>query len=77
MKLPTAPRSVTMKSLEDKKLRSVLLGPEEPRSVVDILEIQQDVSVAEHPTNHSYIDSSASLHILFNQELLGGIIQLD
>ena len=30
-------------------------------------------SVAGHPKNRLYIDSAASLHILFNKELLGGL----
>ena len=34
-------------------------------------------SVAGHPKNRLYIDSGASVHILFNQELLEGIQDLD
>ena len=41
------------------------------------METQQDVSVAGHPKNFLYINSRVSIHILFNQELLGGLIQLD
>ena len=49
----------------------------ELRRVVDILKPQQEVSLAGHPKNCFYISSSAFLHILFNRELLGGLIQLD
>ena len=34
-------------------------------------------SVAGHPKNRLYIDSGASVHILFNRELLEGIQDLD
>ena len=34
-------------------------------------------SVAGHPKNRLYIDSGASLHILFNKELMGGLQDLD
>ena len=51
--------------------------PEELSSMIDTLEPQQDVSVAGHPKNHLYMDSGASVHILFNQDLLGGLVQLD
>ena len=34
-------------------------------------------SVAGHPKNQLYIDSGASLHILFNKELMGGLQNLD
>lgn len=51
------------------------LEPEELRSVVDIFETQQDV-MAGHPKDRLYIDSGAFVHILFNQELFKGLIQL-
>ena len=41
------------------------------------MEPQQNVSVAGHPKNHLYIDIGVFVHNLFNQELLGSIIQLD
>ena len=34
-------------------------------------------SVAGHPKNRLYINSGASLHILFNKELMGGLQNLD
>ena len=34
-------------------------------------------SVAGHPKNRLYIDSGASLHILFNKEIMGGLQNLD
>ena len=42
-----------------------------------MLDTQQDVSVAGHPKNHIYINSGEFIHILFNPELLGGLIQQD
>ena len=77
MQLPTAPRSVNMKYPEYKTLRNVPPEPEELRSVIDTFEPQQEVSVARHLKNWLYINSGALEHILFNQELLGGFIQLD
>ena len=68
---------MTTKSPEQKQLRRVLPEPEEPRSVVDTLDTQQDPSVAGHPRNYVYINSRAFVHILFNQELLEDLIQLD
>ena len=41
------------------------------------MEPQRDVIVAGHPNNRLYIDSGASVHILFNPELLSGLVQLD
>lgn len=38
---------------------------------------QHLTSVAGHPKNRIYINSGASIHILFNKELLGGILDLD
>ena len=35
------------------------------------------MSVAGHPEYFLFINSSASLHIIFNRELLGGVIKLD
>ena len=37
---------------------------------------QRMTSVAGHPNNCLYIDSGASLHILFNRELMGGLQNL-
>ena len=51
--------------------------PEESRSGEDTSTPQRLVSVAKHPKNPLYIDSDASLHIIFNRELLGGLIKLD
>ena len=73
----TSPRSVKANISEPKELRSVLPEPEELRSVVDTLEPQGEVNVTAHPKNRLYIDSGASVHILFNRELLGCLIQLD
>ena len=50
---------------------------EELRSGEDNLTPQRLVSVAGHPKNRLYIDSGASVHILLNQELLGGLIKQD
>ena len=51
--------------------------PEESRSGDDALTQQRLASVAGHPKNCLYINSGASIHILFNKELLGGIVNLD
>ena len=51
--------------------------PEESRRGDDPLTPQRLASVAGHPKNRLYIDSGASIHILFNKELLGGIVDLD
>ena len=45
--------------------------------MADTIEPEQDFSVAGHPKNCLYIDSGTFVHIQFNQELLGGLIQLD
>ena len=50
---------------------------EESRSREEALTPQRLVSVAGHPKNCLCIDSSAAIHILFNKELLGGIVDLD
>ena len=62
------------------KTRSVKIQvpePEESRSGDDASTPQRLASVAGHPKNRLYIDSGASIHILFNKELLGGIVDLD
>lgn len=41
------------------------------------MEPQQDIIVARNPKNWLYINSGTSIHILFNQELLEGLIQLE
>ena len=51
--------------------------PEESRSGDDTSTPQRLASVVEHPNNHLYIDSGTSIHILFNKEVLGGIVNLD
>ena len=51
--------------------------PEESRSADDASIPQRLASVAGHPKNCLYIDSGASIHILFNKELLGGIVDLN
>ena len=48
----------------------------EPEELGNV-ETQREVSIAEHPKNCLCIDSGSSVHILFNQELLGGLIELD
>ena len=50
---------------------------EESRSVREASTLQLMISVAGHPKNRLYIDSGASLHILFNKELMGGLQDLD
>ena len=70
-------RSVTIQIPE--KTRSVKVEvpePEEPRRGDDPSTPQLLASVAGHPKNRLYIDSGASIHILFNKELLGGIVNL-
>ena len=62
------------------KTRSVKIQvpePEESRSGDDALTPQRLASMAGHPKNHLYINSGASIYILFNKELLGGIVNLD
>ena len=51
--------------------------PKESRSGKDASTPQRLVSVARHPKNRLYIDSGASLHTIFNRELVGGLIKLD
>jgi len=50
---------------------------EESRSVKEDSTPQRMTSVTGHPKNRLYIDSGASLHILFNKELMGGLVNLD
>ena len=45
--------------------------------MVDASEPQYNVSVTGHPKNRLYINGGASVHILFNWELLGDLIQLN
>ena len=62
------------------KTRSVKVEvPEgkEPRRGDDPSTPQRLASVAGHLKNRLYIDSGASIHILFNKELLGGIVNVD
>ena len=50
---------------------STIFEIRELRSVDNRSTPQQKTSVTGHPKNRLYIDSGASLHILFNNELLG------
>ena len=50
---------------------------EDSRSGEDALTPQRLLSVTGHPKNRIYINSGASLNILFNRELLGGVITLN
>ena len=62
------------------KIRSVKIQvhePEESRSGDDASTPQRLASVAGHLKNRLYINSGASIHILFNKELLGDIVDLD
>ena len=65
--IPEKPRSVKIQTPE----------PEESRSGEDASTPQRLVSVAGHPKNCLFIDSSGSLQIVFNNELLGGLIKLN
>ena len=49
---------------------------DESRSVEEASTPQHMTSVAENPKNWVYIDSGASIHILFNKELIGGVVNL-
>ena len=51
--------------------------PEESRSGKDASTSQRLVIVARNPKNHLYINRGTSLHIIFNRELLGGLIKLN
>ena len=51
--------------------------PEESRSGDNPSTPQRLASVAGYLKNHQYIDRGASIHILFNKELLDGIVDLD
>ena len=53
---------------------STISNIQELRSVNDSSTPQRMTSVAGHPKNRLYIDSGASLHILFNKELLGNLM---
>ena len=50
---------------------------EELKKVTDTTETQQDTSVSGHPKNCLYIDNGAFIYVLFKQELVEGLIQLD
>ena len=63
-----------------KKPRSVKIQTPEPKesgSGEDASTPQRQVSVTGHPKNCLCIDSGASLHIIFNRELLEGLIKLN
>ena len=62
------------------KTRSVKIQvpePEESRSGDDALTPQRLASAAGHSKNRLYINSGVSIHILFNKELLGGVVNLN
>ena len=63
--IPDKPMSVKIQTPE----------PEESKSGEGASTPQRLVSVAGHLKNHVFIDSGASLHIIFNRELLGGLIK--
>ena len=67
LQIPEKPRSVKVQTPE----------PEESRSEEDTSTPQRLASVARHQKNCLYNDSGASLHIIFNKELLRGLIKLD
>ena len=50
---------------------------EKLRSGKESLTPQRMASVTGHPKNRLYIDSVASIHILFNKELMGGLVNLN
>ena len=50
---------------------------EESMSMKEASTPQRMASVAEHPKNCIYIDSGTSIHILFNKELMGGLVNLN
>ena len=58
-------------------LISTISGIHELRSVDDSSTPQRMTSVAGHPKNRLQIDSGASLHILFNKELLGELNNIE
>ena len=60
-----------------KSVKIQISEPEESRSGEDTSTPQRLVSVAEHPKNRLFIDSGASLHIICNRELVGGLIKLN
>ena len=70
---PEKPRSVVGK---DDPI-STISDIKESRGEAEDLTPQRMTSVAGHPKNHLYIDSGASLHILFNKELMRGLQDLD
>ena len=71
-------RSVTIQIPD--KTRSVKVEVpkgKEPKPGDDPSTPQRLASVAGHPKNRLYIDSGASIHILFNRELLGVIVNIE
>ena len=71
-------RSVTIQIPEN--LRSVKIPmpePEESRSGEEASTPQHMASVTGHPRKRFWINSGVSIHILFNKELLGGLVNLD
>ena len=66
---PEKPRS----ERTQKDPMNMIFDIEESRSGDKDSTPQRMASVAGHPKNRLYMDSSASLHILFNKELMGGI----
>ena len=56
---------------------STISDLQELRSVDKYSTPQRMTSVAGHPKNRLYIDSGASLHTLFNKELMGELHNID
>ena len=56
---------------------SIISDIQELRSTDNSSTPQRMTSVAGHPKNRLYIDSGASLHILFNKELMGELHNID
>ena len=73
IQIPEKPKSTPI----PEKTRSAKIqvpDPKETRSGEDASTPQRLASVAGHPKNRLYINSGASIHILFNKELLGDIV---
>jgi len=64
IQIPEKPRSVKIQIPE----------PKESRSGEEAMTPRHLVSVDRDPKNRSYINGSASIHNLFNKELLAGIV---
>ena len=74
--LPEKPRSVrTPKNPMDTKI--LIIEIEKLRSGKEASTPKRMASVAEHPKNCLFINSSASIHIVINKERLGGLVNLN